>query len=166
MGRLLTDVLCRGLEKNVTVGARHAHGMTSANQTWPHCVNQLEKIHYKPLVAQHGRGNGTDMARYVWSGVKEFPQLVTVFVVFVVIIIIIIIMTNMTTTTTTSTTAPPPPIYNWMWWTTPGLKVYSFTLFGRKRPGMFLKSVIGRILSCYGPSSPFPPEKKMLWDLL
>jgi len=35
--------------------------MASVNQTWPHSVNQMEKTHSKPLVAQHGRG----MACYV-----------------------------------------------------------------------------------------------------
>ena len=30
--------------------------MASVNQTWPHCVNQMGKTHYKPLAARHGRG--------------------------------------------------------------------------------------------------------------
>ena len=29
------------------------HGMASVNQTRPHCVNQLEKTHSKPLAARH-----------------------------------------------------------------------------------------------------------------
>jgi hypothetical protein len=37
------------------------HAMASVNQTWPHCVNQMGKTHYKPLAARHGRGT----ARYV-----------------------------------------------------------------------------------------------------
>ena len=32
------------------------HGMTSVNQTRPHCVNQMGKTHSKPLVSRHGRG--------------------------------------------------------------------------------------------------------------
>jgi hypothetical protein len=28
--------------------------MASVNQTQPHCVNQMGKTHYKPLVARHG----------------------------------------------------------------------------------------------------------------
>jgi len=55
-GRLSTAVLCRGLEKNVMVRAGHERGMTSVNQTRPHCVNQLRKTRSKPLVARHGRG--------------------------------------------------------------------------------------------------------------
>jgi len=54
--RLLTAVLCRGLEKNGMVRAWHGRGMASANQTRPHCVNQMGKTHSKPLVAWHGRG--------------------------------------------------------------------------------------------------------------
>jgi len=38
--------------------------MASVNQTRPHCVNQMEKTHSKPLAARHGRGT----ARYVWIG--------------------------------------------------------------------------------------------------
>jgi len=30
--------------------------MASANQTRPHCVNQMGKTHSKPLAARHGRG--------------------------------------------------------------------------------------------------------------
>ena len=55
-GRLSTDVLCRGLEKNGMVGAWHGHGMAIVNQTRPHCVNQMGKTPSKPLAAQHGRG--------------------------------------------------------------------------------------------------------------
>ena len=37
-------------------GERLGHGMTSVNQTRPHCVNQMGKTHSKPLAARHGRG--------------------------------------------------------------------------------------------------------------
>ena len=40
------------------------HGMTSVNQTWSHCVNQMGKTHSKPLVARHGKGT----AWYLWIG--------------------------------------------------------------------------------------------------
>jgi hypothetical protein len=56
IGRLSTAVLCRGLEKNSMVWARHGHGMASVNQTRPLCVNQMGKTHSKPLAARHGRG--------------------------------------------------------------------------------------------------------------
>ena len=46
---------CCGLEKNGMVGAWHGHGMSSVNQTRPHCVNQMGKTHSKPLEARHGR---------------------------------------------------------------------------------------------------------------
>ena len=46
-GRLSTTVLYRGLEKN---------GITSVNQTRPHCVDQMGKTHSEPLAARHGRG--------------------------------------------------------------------------------------------------------------
>jgi len=42
--------------------------MASANQTRPHCVNQMGKTHSKPLSARHGCGMGT--ACYVWIGLK------------------------------------------------------------------------------------------------
>ena len=32
------------------------HGMTSVNQTRPHCVNQMGKANSKTLAARHGRG--------------------------------------------------------------------------------------------------------------
>jgi hypothetical protein len=54
-GRLLTAMLCRGLEKNGMVRAWNGHDMASVNQAQPHCVNQIEKKHFKPLVAWHGR---------------------------------------------------------------------------------------------------------------
>jgi hypothetical protein len=38
------------------VRAWHGRGMASVNQTRPHCVNQMGKIHSKPLAAWHGRG--------------------------------------------------------------------------------------------------------------
>jgi len=55
-GRLSTDVLCRGLEKNGMVGAWHGNGMPNVNQTRPHCVNQMGKTYSKSLAARHGRG--------------------------------------------------------------------------------------------------------------
>ena len=55
-GRLSTAVLCCGLEKNGMVGTWNGHGMASANQTRPHCLNQMGKTHSKPLAARHGRG--------------------------------------------------------------------------------------------------------------
>ena len=55
-GRRETAVLCSGLEKNGMVGEWHGHGMTSVNETRPHCVNQMCRTHYKPLAARHGRG--------------------------------------------------------------------------------------------------------------
>ena len=36
--------------------ARSEHGMASVNQTRPHCLNQMGKIHSKTLAARHGRG--------------------------------------------------------------------------------------------------------------
>ena len=51
-----TAVLCCGLEKNGIVGAWFGRGMTSVNQTRPHCVNQMGKTHSKPLAAWHGMG--------------------------------------------------------------------------------------------------------------
>ena len=36
--------------------AWHGHAMASVNQTRPHCVNQMGKIHSKPLAARRGRG--------------------------------------------------------------------------------------------------------------
>jgi hypothetical protein len=38
------------------VRAWHGRGMTSVNQTLPHCVNQMGKTQSKPLAARHGRG--------------------------------------------------------------------------------------------------------------
>jgi hypothetical protein len=38
------------------VRAWHGRGMTSVNQTRPHCVNQMGKTISKPLAARHGRG--------------------------------------------------------------------------------------------------------------
>ena len=52
-GRLLTAMLCHGLEKNGMVRAWHGRGMASVNQTRPYCVNQMGKIHSKPLAARH-----------------------------------------------------------------------------------------------------------------
>ena len=47
---------CRSLEKNGMVKEWYGHGIASVNQTWPHCVNQMGKTHFKALAAQHGRG--------------------------------------------------------------------------------------------------------------
>ena len=47
---------CRGLEKNSMVGAWHGQDTASVNRTRPHCVNQMEKTHSKPLAARHGMG--------------------------------------------------------------------------------------------------------------
>jgi hypothetical protein len=55
-GLLSTAVLCLGLEKNGMVRAWNGHGMSSVNQTRPHCVNQMGKTYSKPLAARHGRG--------------------------------------------------------------------------------------------------------------
>ena len=49
-------VLCRGLQKNGMVRAWHGRGMTSVNQTRPHCVYEMGKTHSKPLAARRGRG--------------------------------------------------------------------------------------------------------------
>ena len=57
-------MLC--LEKNGMVRASHGRGMASVNQTRPHCVNQMGKTHYKPLVAQHGRGKA-----WAWHAMCE-----------------------------------------------------------------------------------------------
>jgi hypothetical protein len=42
--------------KNGMVVAWHGRGMTCVKQTWPHCVNQMEKTQSKPLTARYGRG--------------------------------------------------------------------------------------------------------------
>ena len=62
------------------VGAWHGHGMTSVNQTRPHCVNQMGKTHSKPLAAQHGRGmawarHGNGMLCV--NGAEQFQRCVT-----------------------------------------------------------------------------------------
>jgi hypothetical protein len=54
-GHFLTDMLFCGLEKDGMVRAWHGHGMSSVNQTHPHCVNQMGKTHSKPVAAWHGR---------------------------------------------------------------------------------------------------------------
>jgi hypothetical protein len=66
-GPLSTAAMCRGLEKNGMVGARHGHSMESVNQTRRRCVNQMGKTHSKPLAARHGRGT----ACYVWIGLYK-----------------------------------------------------------------------------------------------
>ena len=45
---------CCALALRITAWSEH--GMTSVNQTRPHCVNQMGKRHCKPLAARHGRG--------------------------------------------------------------------------------------------------------------
>jgi hypothetical protein len=56
---LSTAMLCYGLEKNGMVRAWHGHGIASVNQTRPHCLNQMGKMHSKPLAARHGRGKAS-----------------------------------------------------------------------------------------------------------
>jgi len=48
-------MLCRGLEKNGKIRAGHGRGIESANQTRPHCVNQMGKTYSKSLAAWHVR---------------------------------------------------------------------------------------------------------------
>jgi hypothetical protein len=69
-GRISTAVLCRGLEKSGMVRAWHGRGMASVNQTRPHCVNQMGKIHSKPLAACERHGCGMGAACYVGIGLK------------------------------------------------------------------------------------------------
>jgi hypothetical protein len=57
-------VALRSRFENGMVVAWHGRGMACANQTWPHCVNQMGKTQYKPLAARHGRGMGTAWARH------------------------------------------------------------------------------------------------------
>jgi hypothetical protein len=38
------------------IRAWHGRSMASVNQTQPHCVNQMEKTHSKPLAVGDGRG--------------------------------------------------------------------------------------------------------------
>jgi len=49
-------VALASLFQNGMVGARQGHGMICANQTWPHCVNQMGKTQYKLLATRHGHG--------------------------------------------------------------------------------------------------------------
>jgi hypothetical protein len=44
--------LYRGLEKNGMVREWHGRGVASVNQTRPHCVNQMEETHSKPLATK------------------------------------------------------------------------------------------------------------------
>jgi hypothetical protein len=48
------------------VRAGHGRGMTSVNQTGPHCVNQMGKTHSKPLAARRGR-----RTTWAWHAVCE-----------------------------------------------------------------------------------------------
>jgi hypothetical protein len=45
--------LCCAVVLRRTVWSKHGMGMASANQTWPHCVNQIGKTHSKPSAARH-----------------------------------------------------------------------------------------------------------------
>jgi hypothetical protein len=47
-------------------GERHWRGMASVNQTQPHYVNQMRKMHSKPLAARYGRGTA-----WAWHGMCE-----------------------------------------------------------------------------------------------
>jgi hypothetical protein len=49
-------------------------GMTSVNQTRPHCVNQMGKTYSKPFAARHGRG--TTWARHAMceSAFMDLPH--------------------------------------------------------------------------------------------
>jgi hypothetical protein len=47
---------CCAVALRRTAWARHGPGMASVNQTRPHCINQMEKTHSKPLAVRHGRG--------------------------------------------------------------------------------------------------------------
>jgi hypothetical protein len=40
-------------------------GMTCGNETWLHCVNQMEKTQYKPLAGRHGRGTAWYMCMWI-----------------------------------------------------------------------------------------------------
>ena len=76
-------VLCCGLMKNGMVRAWHGHGMASLNQTQPHCVNQMEKRHSKPLAARHGRGTvwarhalcESAFSGYIWLKIGTYGRL-------------------------------------------------------------------------------------------
>ena len=43
----------------------HGYGMTSVNQTRPHCLNQMGKIHSKNLSGTEWQGNGMGAA-WAW----------------------------------------------------------------------------------------------------
>ena len=40
------------------VRAWHGHGMASVKETWPQCVNQMGKTHFKPFAAGEWHGHG------------------------------------------------------------------------------------------------------------
>jgi hypothetical protein len=47
---------CCGEQKSLS--ERCGRSMSFVNQTRPHCVNQMGKTIYKPIMARHGRGTG------------------------------------------------------------------------------------------------------------
>ena len=71
-GRLLTAVLCCGLEKNGMVEAGHGHSMASVNHTRPRCVNQMGKTYFKTLAARHGRGTAWEKHAMCESAFNHF----------------------------------------------------------------------------------------------
>jgi hypothetical protein len=54
-------VALRSCFQNGMVMAWHGRGMACVNQTWPHCVNKMEKTQSKPLAARHGRGTAWEL---------------------------------------------------------------------------------------------------------
>jgi hypothetical protein len=68
---ILVELLCASRKKpnagrwpTGAVALRTAwseHGMASVNQTWPHCVNQMEKTHSKSFSGTAWLGNGMGM---------------------------------------------------------------------------------------------------------
>ena len=74
-GRRETAVLCCGLEKNGMVGSWNGHGMTSVNQTRPHCVNKMGKTHSKPLAAWHGRGTAWERHAMCESALRKLRDI-------------------------------------------------------------------------------------------
>jgi len=55
--------------------ARHGHGMTSVNQTRPHCVNQMGKTHSKYLAARPGKCESDTAALCKSNGKDTFLTL-------------------------------------------------------------------------------------------
>jgi hypothetical protein len=56
-------VALRNRFQNGMIVAWLRRGMACVNQTWPHCVNEIEKTQYKPLPTRHG--SGMETAKYV-----------------------------------------------------------------------------------------------------